>query len=744
MRKLAAVVLCCLLMSACSDFVGVRVDVGPLERRDRPNQSMVLAADGTPIATLRVANRTDVTYEELPAALIEAVVAAEDRSFFSHDGVDLRAIARAAVANQRAGRIVEGGSTITQQLVKYRWFPEAADDFGRKIVEAHLARQLETQMSKRQILLEYLNSIYFGAGAYGVGAASRTYFDRSPAELTLSQAALLAGLIRSPESASPYTHPEAARALRGRVLHAMTETGAITRGEERAAHATALGVRPRPSSPDVRYPWFVEHVKRTLLADPTFGPTEGERLARLYGGGLTVHTTLRPDLQDPITDAARVLASDDEPEVAVTVVNPHTGELLAAVSGRDFATSQFDLASQSRRQPGSTFKTFALVAALESGWRLDDTIDSSGAVFPVDAGTWRVRSANDGPVTLRAATARSSNGAYARLALQLGGERIAEEAQAMGIKGPVSRNPAMVLGGVSEGVSALDMASAYGTLATGGVHVPVSVVREITDRDGNVVWRPDIRPTVATDAATAWLATQALRDVIEDGTGTAARLDRPAAGKTGTVQNNTDAWFVGYTPDLVAAVWVGHPHGLKPMRNVRGVRDVSGGTWPARIWRDVMAIAHRDIPVRDFPYPDEHAVTVLVDPITGALATKWCPATKEVTALPGEHPERYCTLHGPPPAPRPAPTELSPPEPSPTELSPTEPTPTAPAPTAPVATDPVRSEAAPNEPAPTEAAPTEPAPEPVPSPTRPATVPSSAPNAVGPHSPPGAPGPNDG
>ena len=649
MRRIAAVVLACLLATGCSSFVRVQVDVGELERRDRPNQSVVLAADGTTIATLRVANRTDVTFDALPPVLIDAVVAAEDRSFFTHDGVDVRAIGRAALANQRAGHIVEGGSTITQQLAKYRWFPDAQDDFGRKVVEAHLARRLEEELTKEQILVEYLNSIYFGAGAYGISAAAQTYFRKLPAELKLAEAALLAGLIRSPESASPYRQPDTAVALRGRVLGAMRETGVITVDEADAAERSPLGVQPPPPPPDVRYPWFVEHVKRTLLADATFGRTEAERVARLYGGGLTVRTTIDPSLQDPITQAAGVLSSPADPEVAVAVVDPHTGRLLAAVSGRDFSARQFDLATQARRQPGSTFKTFALVAALSAGWRLDDRIDSAGAVFTIGDEDWRVRGQDAGPLTLRDATAASSNGAYARLALSLGGSRIAEQAQAMGITSSISRNPSIVLGGLTEGVSPLEVASAYGTLATGGVHVPVSVVTEITDADGTVVWRPEIRPHVATDATTAWLATQALRDVLDHGTGTAARLDRPAAGKTGTVQNNTDAWFAGYTPDLAAAVWVGYPEGLIPMRNVQGVGRVEGGSWPARIWRDVMTIAHEGRAVRDFPYPDEQTTTVLIDPASGQLATDWCPVTKEATGLRGEVPDTYCTLHGPPP-----------------------------------------------------------------------------------------------
>lgn len=663
MRRVAAAVLACLLLSACGRVADVRVDVGDLERRGRPNQSVVLAADGTRIATLRVANRTDVGWDDLPRVLVDAVVAAEDRSFFDHGGVNLRAIARAALANQRAGRIVEGGSTITQQLARFRWLPEAEDELGRKVVEAHLARRLEAELTKPEILLEYLNSVYFGAGAHGIGAAARTYFDLDVADLALHEAALLAGLIRSPESASPYTEPEAATALRGRVLQAMVQTGAITAAEAAAADARPLGVGAPPEAPGTRYPWFVEQVKRSLLDDPTFGRTEAERLARLYGAGLEIHTTIRPDLQDRVAAAADVFSGDD-PHVAAAVVDPHTGHLVAAVSGRDFTTRPFDLAVQARRQPGSTFKTFALAAAFEEGWRPDDTVDSGGATFTLpdadgtDRGArWRVRSFDAGPLALEDATASSSNGVFARLALQLGGDRVVEQARRMGISSTLSRNPSIVLGGLRRGVSPLEMASAYGTLATGGVHVPVSVVTRINHADGTVAWRPDVRPRVATDAATAWLTTRALRRVVTDGTGVAADIGRPAAGKTGTVERNTDAWFVGYTADLTAAVWVGHPDGLVPMRGVRGVPRVTGGDWPARIWADIMRTAHADVPVRDFPYPDELTVTVLVDPESGQLATDWCPDPVEVTGLPAEVPEVRCRLHGPPPATRTVPTD---------------------------------------------------------------------------------------
>jgi membrane peptidoglycan carboxypeptidase len=671
MRRFAILLCLCLVATGCSRMV--QVDVVPVEAApaDMPVQTQVFAADGTPIATLRFVHRERATRAELPQALVDAVVAAEDRRFWSHDGVDLRAIARAALANRRAGRIVQGGSTITQQLVKNRYFPDGEDTLERKAQEAQLALALEESHTKDEILTDYLNTVYFGAGAYGVRAAAEVYFGQDVTELDLAQAALLAGLLRSPESASPFNHPEAALDERARVLETLAAEGLVTRAEAEAAATTPLGVHDRPPPPATRYPYFVEHVRRTLLADPAFGPDETTRVRRLYGGGLRIHTTIDPRLQADAEAAARAFLPDPtDPEVAIAVVRPSDGHLVAAVGGRDFAARQFDLATQARRQPGSTFKVFALVAALRDGMRLEDRVEGgSGNLRLVGGEQWRVRSGTAGLITLRDAIVRSSNGAFARLGLSLGPERVAEQAKHMGVTSDVGTNPALVLGGMDRGVSPLDMAAAYATLANRGVHVPTTAVTHVTDEHGVVVWRAPSEPVAAMDGETAWYATQALRAAIEEGTGRAARLDRPAAGKTGTGQNYRDAWFVGYTPQLAAAVWVGFPDDNRPLIGIRGVSRVEGGTWPARIWRELMQRALAGEPAVEFPYPEHHSVTVLVDPTTGYLATPWCPLTEERTALPRELPTEYCPVHGPPEpepqTPEPAPDEA--PEPAPDE-----------------------------------------------------------------------------
>lgn len=670
MRRLVPIVMvCALLATACGDLVRVEVRVDDLRPVPTPAQSHIFAADGSRIATLRLANREKAKLRELPAVLLRAVVAAEDRRFYVHDGVDLRAIGRAALANQRAGRVVEGGSTITQQLIKNRYFPDAPESFGRKIGEAKLAYDLEARHSKKKILVEYLNTIYFGAGAYGVIAASRAYFGLPPRELTLRQAALLVGLIRSPESASPYEHPRRARRVRNAVLAAMAEQGLVAPGKAAATARRALGVRPRPAPPRTRYPHFVEYVKRRLLADPSFGVNEKARIRRLYGGGLRIHTTIDPRIQSVADDAAGRFIGDD-PQVGIAVVRPADGHLLALHGGRDFDGLQYDLATQARRQAGSTFKTFALVAALRQGARLHDVYESSSAFFDLEGSTWSVRSSTSGPLTLARATALSSNGVFARLAVELGGQRIADQAHSMGVNSPIGNNPAIVLGGLRRGVTVLDMASAYGTLANGGIHTPVVAVTHVTDEDGDVLWRAPKERTVVMDGATAWFATKALQGVIEHGTGTAARLGRPAAGKTGTVQSYSDAWFVGYSPQLSTAVWMGYPDAPRPLLSVHGVSRVSGGSWPARIWREVMLGAHANRRVRRFRYPEHLSVTVQVDPQGDCLATEESTVVENWTGLPGELPAAPCEYETgreslePPPMPARA-EPVSPPPPLP-------------------------------------------------------------------------------
>ena len=638
------------LVAACGSVVHVEVADLALEPAATPAQSHVYAADGSKLATLRVEHREPARPEDLSELLIDAVVAAEDRRFFEHRGIDGRAVARAALANQRAGSVIQGGSTITQQLAKNRYFPEAEETLERKAAEAHAARQLEAEMSKDEILAAYLDTVYFGAGAHGIVAAAEAYFDVTPAELSLEQAALLAGLIRSPEGASPYHDPERAREVRDDVLGGMAATGAVTRQEAAAAAAAPPQVRERPPAPPTRHPYFVAHVLRELRAEPALGADEAERLRVLYGGGLSIHTTLEPAVQVAAEAAAAEFSTDPEaPEVAVAAVRPADGHVLGVVGGRDFGEREFDLAIQGRRQPGSAFKTFALVAALDSGWRLDSELASGSAALALDGGeSWQVQSSTAGPMSLRDALAKSSNGAFARLALEIGGKAIADAAAELGVTSPVGHHPAVSLGALDSGVSPLEMASAYGTLAAGGVHAPPQAIARIEGPEGAVLWQAPDERRIAVDGAVAWFATQALSDVIASGTGGLADPGRPAGGKTGTSQDHRDAWFVGATPDLAAAVWMGHPDEARTARDPATGGTLEGGGWPARIWRHTVEEALAGVPAQEFPYPAHLERTVLINPDSGGLATEWCPMTEELTGLPGELPEHHCPLHGPP------------------------------------------------------------------------------------------------
>ena len=669
-RTLGLLLALALLAGACDSLVTLEVREVDLEPVQQFAQTIVYAADGSEIATFRFDNREPVDREDLPVHLVDALIAAEDRRFHEHRGFDPRAILRAWVANRRAGGIVQGGSTITQQLIKNRYFPNPENTIERKLMEARLAWALEQEQTKDEILTEYLNTVYFGAGAHGIEAAADTYFSTTTTALTLPQAALLVGILRSPEAASPFTEPQRALTERQRVLDDMVEVGTLSAAERDRIAAEPLGVGSPPAPPTTRYPFFVEQVKRQLIADEHFGVDEASRWQRLFGGGLRIHTTIDPTLQAAAEEAATVFWSDPaDPEVAIAVVDPATGHVVASVGGRDFAASQFDLATQGRRQPGSTFKVFALVAALSRGWELDDVIESGPGSFDVgDPEPWTVRSGTTGEITLREALVRSSNGAFARLALELGPDVIASTARSMGVTGDIGDNPSIVLGGLREGVSPLDMASAFGTLANGGVRADTTVVSHITDAEGTVVWEPRGLPTVVVDPATAWLVTDTMVEAIADGTGQAASLGaRPAAGKTGTVQENRDAWFVGFTRELSTAVWIGYPDQPRPLVNIHGVPAVQGGTWPARIWQRFMSTALAEQPIQPLRYPDDLAQTVLIDPETGGIATPFCPVTEELTALPQELPDFFCPLHTSPlPTDDPSEEPDQPPSPSPT------------------------------------------------------------------------------
>jgi penicillin-binding protein 1A len=611
------------------------LDLEDLPRRPLAQTSFVLAADDTLITELHaVEDRVVLPTAQIPRSIRDATVAIEDRRFYLHHGIDGRAIVRATYMDLRTGSIVEGGSTITQQLVK-NLYTGTDRTIARKLSEASLAWQLEDRLSKDQILTRYLNTVYFGRGAYGVQAAARTFFGIDAKDLGLARSALLAGLITSPGHFDPYEYPDRALGRRGVVLRLMDELGMISQARRRHAQRRPLHLSHREDSGVSEYPYFVDYLKDWFLSNPAFGPTREDRYRLLFTGGLRIHTTLQPVVQTAAQRAVdSVLSYPNDPSAAVTVVDPRTGFVVAMVGGdvrdyrRDRRVGRVNLATATGgtgRQSGSSFKPFALVAALESGISPTEVFPAPSSLHLAlqDGGVWDVTNAEGagyGSMTLRAATIRSVNTVYAQLIDRLGAERVVEVAKRMGIRccrdvsdprHPLKPYPSAVLG--SNEVNTLEMAAAYGTLATGGLRRDPVPVSRITDAHGTTIWKADTTPTRVLDPHVAAVANDILSDVVSYGTGIAAIIGRPQIGKTGTAMDHSDAWFVGAIPQLVAAIWVGFPQGQIRMEPPRTRITVYGGTWPAQIWRLMMLDAARGLPPIGFPDPDVGYVSVAVD-----------------------------------------------------------------------------------------------------------------------------------
>ncbi len=596
-------------------------------------------------------NREVLSSEQMPQLMRDAVVALEDERFYEHSGVDFWAILRAAWTNVTHGEIVQGGSTITQQLIKNAFLTDEKS-VDRKLREAALAYQLEKRWSKQKILDEYLNIIYFGEGAYGIEAAAETYFGVHASELSLPEAALLAGLPQAPSAFAPRRNPEPALARRDVCLNKMYQQGYITSDELHDALAAPLELADSSAKDDTKVPYWVELVREQLVS--RYGSS------RVLGGGLRVYLSVDLALQTAAEDIiAGILDKPGDPSAALVSIDVHTGKLLAMVGGSDFSKLQFNLATQGRRQPGSAFKPFVLVTALEQGISPDATYESGPLTVELPAGPWDVSSTDSGMLTLMQATATSSNGVYARLIMDLGADAVAQTAYDMGIRTSLGDdpNPAIALGGLTTGVSAMEMAMAYATLATGGERLeaqpvfdatdagfPITIVR-VTDADGTIVDECTLSRTRILDADVASLATSCLEQVITSGTGKAADIGRPAAGKTGTTTDYCDAWFVGYTPDIVTAVWVGYPSERKPMTDVHGEK-VTGGSLPAQIWAAFMQAALADIPASDFDLASTDGwITLEVCRESHQLATDFCPTKVSMRFRSGEQPTEQCTLH---------------------------------------------------------------------------------------------------
>jgi 1A family penicillin-binding protein len=567
--------------------------------------TVVFDRNGKRIASFHAEiNRTPIEFDQMPEHLRQAVIAVEDKDFYEHGGIRPLGIIRAAWTNITSGEIEQGGSTITQQYVK-NVYTGAERTVTRKIKEAMLAMKVDNKYSKDEILARYLNTVYFGKGAYGVEAAARTYFGRPASKLTLLQSATLAGIIQLPARYDPIDHPEAAMARRNLVLDLMAEQGYITQAEAEELKAKPVTVRRgAATSTSGRFPYFIDYVRREMLSE------FGEELT--YSGGLQVHTTVESAWQGAAEEAIATNLPDPKgPIGALVAIDPKTGAVRALVGGRNYDKSKFNAAVQARRGAGSAFKTFTLSAAFEqridpmSIWNGPSQITIPDKECYTDGEPWmpsNYADAGQGTMTLLQATALSVNTIFAQLVVEVGPESVVDVAHRMGIESELDPVCAITLG--SEDVIPMEMANAYATLAARGVRRRPTPFAKVTDADGTVRLRPKGSGTRALEQNDADLVTNALEGVVQSGTGTGADIGRPVAGKTGTGQDYRNAWFCGYTPQLAACVWVGYQKGEIPMEGIYGLSGVTGGSIPASIWNDFMTVAMADLPVEDFPQPD--------------------------------------------------------------------------------------------------------------------------------------------
>jgi penicillin-binding protein 1A len=588
----------------------------PGKERRTERLGYIYASDGkTVLAVLRGSeSRIVVGSEQISPVMKQAIVAVEDRRFWEHRGVDVQGMARAVWADIRSQDFVQGGSTITQQFVKNQ-YTEQERTVSRKLKEAALAWQLEQRWSKDRILTAYLNTIYFGNGAYGIEMAARVYFDEPATDLTLPESALLAGLPASPGAYDPAANPEAAKVRRTTVLRLMLEQGLITAADYREADESPLPRAEEIGVPGdkVRVGHFAEYVKQQLI--PYYGS------GQVFGGGLKVYTSIDLDLQRLAHEAIDKWLPDPKgPSAALVAIDPRDGRVLAMYGGESFHKSQFNLAVQGQRQTGSSFKPFVLATAVEQGISPSTVITSEPTVVNLGDKLWSVHNYEGsylGPIDLQEATIHSDNSVYAQLTAQVGPENVADMAHRLGITRPLHDYFAIGLG--VEAVSPLEMARAFATFANGGERVDGSVLGNVPRavlrvEDGNRADSNDAKPKKVIDPNETAIVNSILQRVVTEGTGTRAALDdRPVAGKTGTTENYGDAWFVGYTPQLAVAVWVGYADRLQPMETEFEGDPVAGGTLPALIWQTFAkrALAHLDEPPESFPYPSYQAVVPL-------------------------------------------------------------------------------------------------------------------------------------
>jgi penicillin-binding protein 1A len=622
---------------------------------DIAETSKVYAIDGTLLTEFHAGENREIIHFELMSDYVkDAVLAVEDKRFYDHQGVDYKRIIGAFIADVRAGTIEQGASTITMQYIKNVYFtPEKT--FRRKINEAVIAIQLERNYTKDKILEMYLNTIYFGAGSYGVEKAAQIYFGINAKDLDLAQSALLAAIIKGPSYYNPYSNPEQALARRNLVLKLMYDQERISKDQYLNAISVPIVLNENASAgnggtKDLQAPYFVDFVKQQLY-EKKFTDYD------VFKGGLRIYTTLDPDLQQKAENAIKtVFSSDPEPSYAIISTDPSNGYIYALVGGKDYSTSKFNIATQGKRQPGSVFKVPVLMQSINMNFSPNDKYNPNGPItIDMPSGPdWIVenygkKNYETDEMTVIDATINSVNVVYAQLMMKVGAENVEQLCKDMGIEG-VGSNPAIALGGLEEGVTPLDVSKIFATLAANGNYREPVAILKITDSSGNILYEydPDKNDNnkIIMDAPAAYYTTKILERVILEGTGKGANIGRPAAGKTGTTSDFRDAWFAGYTPELATVVWMGHVESNKPMEPIEG-RSLTGGSYPADIWRQFMAAVLKDRPVSQFISPEGELVDVQVCLDSGLLPTPWCPKDKlsYMIFVKGKEPVDFCNVH---------------------------------------------------------------------------------------------------
>lgn len=572
-------------------------------------------------------NRIPVTIEEISPHVIDALLAIEDQRFYSHFGIDLYRTAGAMVANIKKGRISQGGSTVTQQLAGLSKLDRTEKSLKRKIQEALLAVKVEQEYTKEQILEFYLNRIYFGHGYYGIEAASQGYFSKNAKELDTVEAALLAGIIQNPYIHSPILHPEGAKKRRNVVLMAMVDYHKLSSAEAEKLKDTPLKLSPESlNKPEYRYQYYIDYTVEKAIEKLALQDKETQRL---FTEGYRIYTALDTKVQQKMEDI--YAKPQNFPNVrgeiiqsAMVVIDHNSGEIKGLIGGRNQDRKRsFNRATQAMRQPGSAFKPIVVFGpALEKGYSPATVLDDYPAAYPIGGDLWCPKNYDNryrGLVSMRTAAQYSINAWSVKMLQQIGVDEGLKFAQNLGISTLVTSGKqndtglALALGGLTKGVTPLEITAAYGAFANGGVYKEPYSIRKIIDRDGKVLWehRPSEKRVMSQE--TAFLVTNILETGVEEGTGKKAALpDRPVAGKTGTTSDTKDAWFIGYTPNLVGAVWLGYDN----PREMAGV--IGGGYNAGPIWRQVMEQAHQGLPPSTFSIPDK-IVEVVIDTKSGLL-----------------------------------------------------------------------------------------------------------------------------